>query len=95
MKKELREQAEKYIWNVAKTVNETNGMMPSLYIAEGERHEALINTIEKDSKVVQLILGGHMEGGSPGPLVSYIMGKGLGRLRVPVVLIPGHLKEFS
>jgi len=42
-----------------------------------------------------LILGGHVEGSHPGPLVSYIMGKGLGRLRVPVVLIPGHLKDFS
>lgn len=95
MKKELREQAEKYIWGVAKNVNDTNGMTPSLYIAEGDRQEALINTIEKDPKVVQLILGGHAEGGNPGPLVAYIMGKGLSRLRVPVVLIPGHLKDFS
>lgn len=95
MKKELREQAEKYIWNVAREVNDTNGMLPSLYIGEGERQESLITTIENDPKVVQLILGGHMEGGHPGPLVSYLMGKGLSRLRVPVVLIPGHLKEFS
>jgi nucleotide-binding universal stress UspA family protein len=94
MKKELREQAEKYLWNIAKSVNETNGMLPSLYIAEGDRQEALIDTIDKDPMVAQLILGGHVEGGSPGPLVSYIMGKGLGRLRVPIVLIPGHLKDF-
>ena len=42
----------------------------------------------------KLILGGK-SGNSPGPLVSFCIGKGLDRLHVPVVVVPSHLKEFS
>lgn len=93
MKKELREQAEKYVWTIAKTANDINGIIPSLYIAQGEPGEALMQTIDQDHHIVQLILGGHSH--TPGPLVSFCIGKGLDRLKVPVVVVPAHIKEFS
>lgn len=95
MKKELREQSEKYLWNVAKMANDLNGTIPSLYIAEGERGQALLKVIEADSHIIQLVLGGGVEHHSPGPLVTFCTGKGLADLRVPVVVVPGHLKEFG
>ncbi|PZO86590.1 MAG: universal stress protein [Micavibrio aeruginosavorus] len=95
MKKELREQAEKYLWSVAKAANELNGTMPSLYIAEGDKGEAVLQTIDADEYIIQLVLGGGVEHSTPGPLVSFCVGKGLGRLKVPVVVVPGHIKEFS
>lgn len=94
MKKELREQSEKYLWTVAKQANEINGTIPSLYIAQGEPSDALLETIAGDDHIVTLILGGK-SGSSPGPLVSYCIGKGLERLQVPVVVVPSHLKEFA
>lgn len=94
MKKELREQSEKYLWTIAKMANDLNGTIPSLYIAEGEAGEALIKTIDNDTHIVKLILGGKT-GPSPGPLVSFCIGKGLDRLHVPVVVVPSHIKEFS
>ena len=94
MKKELREQGEKYLWTIAKTANDINGIMPSLYVAEGEAGEALLKTIDEDKRIVQLILGGGPDG-APGPLVSFCLGKGLSRLNVPVVIVPSHIKEFS
>ncbi len=95
MKKELREQSEKYLWTIAKTANDINGTIPSLYIAHGEKGEALIETINADDHIIQLILGGSVDHHSPGPLVTFCTGKGLSRLRVPVVVVPEHLKEFS
>lgn len=92
MKKELREAAEKYLWTVAKIANDTGGIIPSLYIAEGERGEAVLKVIDGDEHIVRLILGGRTEG-TPGPLVSFCVGKGLARLRVPVVIVPGHMKD--
>lgn len=94
MKRELREQSEKYLWSVAKMANEINGIIPSLYIGEGDRGEALLKAIASDTHIVKLILGGK-SGSSPGPLVSFCIGKGLDRLHVPVVVVPSHLKEFS
>lgn len=92
MKKELREAAEKYLWTVAKMVNDIGGMIPSIYIAEGDPGEAVIKIIDEDEHVIRLILGGRTEG-TPGPLVSFCVGKGLARLKVPVVIVPGNLKD--
>jgi len=94
MKKEMREQGEKYLWTVAKTANDLNGIIPSLYFAEGEAGEAVLKTIDADDHIVQLILGGGTDH-SPGPLVNFCIGKGLARMKVPVVVVPGHIKEFS
>ena len=91
MRKELREQAEKFIWNSAKSANELNGTMPVLYIEEGNRTDVLIDVINRDQDIRQLILGGGTTASGPGTLVSYFTGKGLGKLRVPVVVVPGHL----
>jgi len=94
MKKELREQSEKYLWTVAKMANDINGTVPSLYIALGEPSDALLETIANDDHIVTLMLGGKT-GSNPGPLVSFCIGKGLERLQVPVVVVPSHLREFS
>lgn len=94
MKKELREQAEKYLWSVAKAANDLNGTIPSLYVGEGDKGEAVLKAIDSDEYIVQLVLGGGMDH-SPGPLVNFCVGKGLARLKVPVVVVPGHIKDFS
>ncbi len=94
VKKELRDQGETYIWEIAGIVNENGGIVPSLYFAEGDVGEALVKTIDQDKNIIQLILGAD-KGGKHGPLVSFCTGKGLDRLRVPVVLVPEHLKDFS
>lgn len=91
MRKELREQAEKFIWNSAKVANEMNGTMPILYIEEGNRTDVLIDVINRETDIRQLILGGGTNSGGPGALVTYFTGKGLSKLRVPVVVVPGHL----
>lgn len=95
MKRELREQSEQYLWTVAKMANDFNGTIPSLYVAEGDPGEAVLKLIAEDDKIVTLILGGKTDGGSPGPLVSFCIGKGLARLHVPVLVVPSHLKEFA
>ncbi len=94
VKREMREAAEKYIWTAAKTANDLNGCIPSLYFAEGEPGDAVMKTIESDDHIIRLILG-NRAGHGPGPLISYCLGKGLERMQVPLVIVPAHLKEFS
>lgn len=91
IKKELRDQSEQYLFAVAKSVNE-HGLMPSYYIGQGEPGEALLAVINTDESIVQIILGGKPEHG-PGPLVAFCTGKGLSRIKIPVVIVPGHLKD--
>ncbi|MFA5591889.1 MAG: universal stress protein [Micavibrio sp.] len=94
MKREMREAGEKYLWSVAKVANDAGGIIPSLYFAEGEPGEALARIVEEDDHIVKIILGGG-EAATPGPLVGFCVGKGLARLRVPVLVVPGNLKEIS
>lgn len=96
IQKEKRLEAEKYIWSVAKTAHEYNNSIPSLYFAEGDRGEAVMKTIEENPDVAQLILGGSTDHNSnAGPLISWCLSKGISRLRVPLVVVPGHAEEFS
>lgn len=91
MRKEMRDQAEKFIWGFAKSINELNGLTPVLYVAEGNRHDVLVELINQDTTIRLLVLGGGTGGSGPGALVQHFTGKGLGRLRVPVVVVPGNL----
>lgn len=92
MRKEMREQGEKFVWNVAKRINDMTGQTPSVYIEEGKRNDVLIDIINRDNMIVKLVLGVSAGAGGPGPMVSYFTGKGMNRLRVPVLLVPGHLE---
>ena len=91
MRQELREQAEKFVWSIAKEVNELNGMVPVLYIREGDVHDALVKLVDEDMTIRVVMLGGGTTSAGPGPMVTYFTGKGLSRMRVPVVVVPGHL----
>ena len=91
MRDEQREEAEKVMAEacaVLKTVTDTE---PSLYLEEGARMDKLIEVIENDYNISMLILCGGTQGSSPGPLVTHFTGKGLPKLRVPVMIVPDHL----
>lgn len=93
MRHDLRVQAEKDLWNIAKDINEDHGLFPSLYIKEGQMTDKIIEIIEEDKSIRGLILAACSNGNNQGPLVSYFSGKGMSRLRTPVIIIPGHLDK--
>lgn len=91
MREEMRKEAEQYLFDVANSVREITGKNPAFYIQQGAKTETLISLINEDRTIKMLILGGDTQG-TPGPLVTYFSGKGLGQLRVPMTVVPGHLE---
>ena len=91
MRHDLRVQAEKDIWQIAKTINEDHDIYASLYIKEGAVVDKIIEIIEEDKTIRGLILAGASNASNQGPLVTYFSGKGMGKLRIPVIIVPGHL----
>ena len=91
MQDEQRALAELIVNRACIDVQDLDGNIPSIYIEEGTRTEVLTSTIERDPNISMLILAGGTQGGNPGPLVSYYTGKGLTRLRVPLMIVPDHL----
>ncbi len=93
VKKEARAQAERMIWDAAGQVIESTGKIPMVCIEEGDRADLIVKTIEDNKNIVALVLASAIGTSKPGPLVSYFSGKGLSRLPVPLLIIPGHLSE--
>ncbi|GJL85344.1 MAG: universal stress protein [Micavibrio sp.] len=91
MRKELRDNAEKFLWSAAENANTLNGVIPSLYLEEGNDIDVLVDIIDRDVNIQMLILAGVSGSAGPGPMVSHFSGKGLAKLRVPVVIVPSHL----
>ena len=95
MKAEHRAQAEQFLWGIAGKVHDLCGLYPSLYIREGVPSDVLADIIEKDPMISALVLGAKDASGGPGPLVSYFTGKGIGKLTVPLVVVPDHLEPHK
>ena len=51
--------------------------------------------IEEELDISLLVLGAATGTDGPGPLVSYLIQKMAGRLRIPVTVVPGNLTDIE
>ncbi|MCY4500133.1 MAG: universal stress protein, partial [Alphaproteobacteria bacterium] len=77
----------------AAQVQRLSGRVPSLAVREGDKVDETILACEEDPSVAFLILASDTGPKGPGPLISSLTGKSVGRLQVPVVILPGNLSE--
>lgn len=91
MRREQRARAEHFVWEVAKNVLDWGGAIPAIYISEGPLFDTVIKEIDADETIKRLILATSGVAGKPGPLVTYFVNKGLGRINIPLLIIPGQL----
>lgn len=91
MREEAREDAEALLGSLSEKVVEISGQIPIIYVREGSTRDELLTLIDEEPSISVLVLGANTEGDSPGPLVSYMAGKGAARLRIPVTIVPGNL----
>jgi nucleotide-binding universal stress UspA family protein len=90
-KEESRQQAEALMQKMAAEVQKLSGAMPVLYFREGERREEVMKLIDEEPSVSILVLGAATGPKGPGPLVQALTSKYVGKLRVPVTIVPGNL----
>ncbi len=88
---ELRRQAENDLLKAAAELYELSQRPAALYVAEGDVRDALLQTIAMDDTLTMLVLGGGVSAAGPGPLVQHFTTKVLGKLTIPVVIVPGNL----
>lgn len=94
VRSEMRGQAEQATWDAAGRVMENTHKMPMICIEEGDRVDLIIKTIEENNNIAALVLAS-ANSSKPGPLITYFSGKGLSRLPIPLMIIPGHLEPLS
>ena len=93
MRAEAREAAEQLLDKLAGDVNQMSGHLPVLHVREGNPRDELIALIAEDPSISVLDLAADTGPGGPGPLVSALTGKYIGKLRVPLTLVPGGLSD--
>ncbi len=93
MQAERREEAEEMLRVVSAMVQKRTGSTPTLFIREGNVEEELVKLIDEEPSISVLVLGAASGGEGPGPLVSYMVQKKAGQLRIPVTIVPGSLSE--
>ena len=93
MREEAREEAEEMLNVVASVVQKRTGQMPVLHIREGKLREEVVSLIDEEPSISLLVLGAASGTDGPGPLISYLVEKMAGKLRVPVTIVPGSLSE--
>jgi len=91
MRAEAREAAEELLGRLGADVNQMSGQLPVLYVREGNPRDELIALIAEEPSISVLVLAADTGPGGPGPLVTALTGKYVGKLRVPLILVPGSL----
>jgi nucleotide-binding universal stress UspA family protein len=91
IKEESRQQAEALMQKMAAEVQKLSGAMPVLYFREGDRRDEVMKLIDEEPSVSILVLGAATGPKGPGPLVQALTSKYVGKLRVPITIVPGNL----
>lgn len=90
---ERRAEAEALLGDLSAKVNEWAGTMPVLYVREGSRKEELLALIDEEPDISILVLAAATGPGGPGPLISTLAVKQVGKLRIPITIVPGNLTD--
>jgi len=93
MRDEARQDAEELLQRLAGEVNDVSGQLPVLYVREGNTRDELITLINEEPAISILVLAADPGPRGPGPLVTALTGRYVGKLRVPLTIIPGCLTD--
>ncbi len=93
MREEARSEGEQLLQKLAAQVNELVGNIPVLFVREGKVNDELFKLLEEEPSISILVLGANTGTRGPGPLVTALTGKMVGKLRVPMTIVPGNLSD--
>jgi len=91
MREERRQEAETLLQRLSGEVAELCGALPIVFIREGRRRDELLSLLEEEPTISILVLAAGAGAEGPGPLVTQLVGKMSGRMRVPITVVPGNL----
>lgn len=91
MRQEARQEAEQLIQRLTRIVMDETGLISIIHLREGSLRDELMDMLANDPTVSILVLAAGTGPEGPGPLVSYLAGKAMAKLRVPVTIVPGSL----
>lgn len=93
MREESRAEGEALVQKLAADVLRSTGQHAILYLREGERAQSVFDLLQEDDAISILVIAASTSAQGPGPVVSYLTGKGLPSLKTPITIVPGGLSD--
>ncbi|MGH6980909.1 MAG: universal stress protein [Stellaceae bacterium] len=90
---EQRAKAEELVQKMSAVVVELSGEVPVVHLRHGHRAEQLLKLIDEEPAISILVLAAGTGTEGPGPLITQLVGRLSGRLRVPITVVPGALND--
>lgn len=90
MEREARAEAEAIIKRHALDITRESGRLPEIFVRKGNCREELFKLVKEHPEISILVLGA-APGAKPGPLVEAVTGKYVGKIGIPVTVVPGDL----
>jgi hypothetical protein len=91
MKQEQRAAAEQFVLGVAERIRSVSDLFPVFYIEDGDVISAAARVMNENKDICKLILGANTKAGGSNPIVDHFSGKGIGKLPVPMMIVPDHI----
>jgi nucleotide-binding universal stress UspA family protein len=90
-REERREEAEQLLQRLCEEIAPIAGTVPIVYIREGRCRDELLALIAEEPSISILVLAAGTDPEGPGPLITYLTGQAVARLRIPITIVPGGL----
>ena len=92
IEEEARARAEVLVTSLAGNVFSESGKMPAIAVVQGDAIKVVTDYLAAHPEVAALVLGAAPDG-TPGPLVSWFAGAGIGTLPCPLYIVPASLDD--
>lgn len=93
MEDERRADAEQLLLDLSAEVNEWAGEVPEIVVREGDIGEQILAHVEEDQTINVLVVGSAPPSEQSFSLITFLAGKLVGNLSIPLVIVPGNLSD--
>ena len=93
MREEALAEAERLLYEAARTVNELTGLYPEVIMREGKSGDVVMALLREDPDIMVLVLASSTGREGPGPLVSLVAQQAQLAYPIPVTIVPGGLGD--
>lgn len=93
MAKEQRSSAEALMQELAQEVFSASGIIPSLWIKEGDPSEQILELALEEPDINMLVLGVNPGSKSGNRVINWVTSKAGEKLLIPVMLVPANLTD--
>jgi nucleotide-binding universal stress UspA family protein len=90
-RQERREEGEELIAELTDIVKEQTNKKPIVYFREGEAGPTLYDFLNEEKSIKVVVIATGVDGDGPGPIINYILNKGIAHLPKPFIIVPGSM----